>query len=105
MGGGTGHSGRFAGKMIHVNATHDAQVWPNGVLAYRAKVEADKGERADGSYRLWWVEHAPHGAPKVPGPPLDTRKGPKRLAQPDMDRRTASPPRPCGIWSPGWSRA
>src|SRR6202034_2902817 len=51
-GGGTGHSGRFAGKMIHVNATHDAQVWPNGVLAYRAKGAGHKGERADGSCRL-----------------------------------------------------
>jgi hypothetical protein len=60
--------------MIHVNATHDAQVWPNGVLAYRAKVEADKGERTDGSYRLWWVEHAPHGAPQVLGPALTPEK-------------------------------
>jgi hypothetical protein len=65
--------------MIHVNATHDAQVWPNGVLAYRAKVEADKGERTDGSYRLWWIENAPHGAPQVLGPALTLTPTPGRV--------------------------
>jgi Alpha/beta hydrolase domain len=54
--------------MIHVNATHDAQVWPNGVAAYKQKVRAHEGERIDDSYRLWWVEHAPHGAPQILGP-------------------------------------
>jgi PKD domain len=75
-GGGTGHSGRFVGKMIHVNATHDAQVWPNGVAAYQSKVRADKGDRVADSYRLWWVEHAPHGAPQVLGPALTPLKDP-----------------------------
>jgi hypothetical protein len=75
-GGGTGHSGRFEGKMIHVNSTHDAQVWPNGVAAYGHKVRADKGDRTDESYRLWWVENAPHGAPQVLGPALTRDKSP-----------------------------
>jgi hypothetical protein len=73
-GGGTGHSGRFTGKMIHVNATHDAQVWPNGVAAYKHKVRAHKGDRIDDSYRLWWVERAPHGAPQILGPALTPLK-------------------------------
>jgi hypothetical protein len=99
-GGGTGHSGRFTGKMIHVNATHDAQVWPNGVLAYRAKVEADKGERTNGSYRLWWVEHAPHGTPQVLGPALTPEKDPgvwrSRLV--DYDGVTARALRDLVVW-------
>jgi hypothetical protein len=75
-GGGTGHSGRFSGKMIHVNATHDAQVWPNGVAVYKAKVRAHKGDEIADSYRLWWVENAPHGAPQVLGPALTPLKDP-----------------------------
>jgi hypothetical protein len=99
-GGGTGHSGRFAGKMIHVNATHDAQVWPNGVLAYQAKVARHLGERADDCYRLWWVEHAPHGAPQVLGPALTPEKDPgvwrSRLV--DYDGVTAQALRDLVAW-------
>jgi len=74
--GGTGHSGRFEGKMIHVNATHDAQVWPNGVVAYREKVRTHAGDAIRDRYRLWWVEHAPHGAPQILGPALTPEKDP-----------------------------
>jgi hypothetical protein len=99
-GGGTGHSGRFRGKMIHVNATHDAQVWPNGVLACRAKVEADKGQRTGGSYRLWWVEDAPHGAPQLLGPALTPEEDPgvwrSRLV--DYDGVTAQALRDLVAW-------
>jgi hypothetical protein len=99
-GGGTGHSGRFEGKMIHVNATHDAQVWPNGVVAYRAKVERQAGDRLDDHYRLWWVENAPHGAPQFLGPALTPEKDPgvwrSRLV--DYDGVTAQALRDLAAW-------
>jgi hypothetical protein len=98
--GGTGHSGRFDGKMIHVNATHDAQVWPNGVVAYQGKVERHLGDAADERYRLWWVEHAPHGAPQVLGPALTPEKDPgvwrSRLV--DYDGVTAQAVRDLVAW-------
>jgi hypothetical protein len=100
VGGGTGHSGRFTGKMIHVNATHDAQVWPNGVLAYRTKVERDRADGIADCYRLWWVEHAPHGAPQVLGPALTPEKNPgvwrSRLV--DYDGATAEALRQLAAW-------
>jgi hypothetical protein len=99
-GGGTGHSGRFTGKMIHVNATHDAQVWPNGVAAYQEKVRAHMGPGIDDSYRLWWVENAPHGAPQVLGPALTSYKDPgvwkSRLV--DYDGVTAHALRDLRTW-------
>jgi hypothetical protein len=100
VGGGTGHTGRFEGKMIHVNATHDAQVWPNGVLAYRHKVEQQRGASTDDRYRLWWVENAPHGAPQVLGPALTPEKDPglwrSRLV--DYDGVTAQALRELVAW-------
>lgn len=101
MGGGTGHSGRFQGKVIHVNATHDAQVWPNGVVAYQDKVRRAQGAAgAAERYRLWWVENAPHGAPQVLGPALTPEKDPgiwrSRLV--DYDGVTAQALRDLASW-------
>jgi Alpha/beta hydrolase domain len=99
-GGGTGHSGRYSGRMIHVNATHDAQVWPNGVVAYRAKVRRQAGDAIGERYRLWWVEHAPHGAPQILGPALTPEKDPgvwqSRLV--DYDGVTAQALRDLVAW-------
>jgi hypothetical protein len=99
-GGGTGHSGRFVGKVIHVNATHDAQVWPNGVAVYQEKVRAHLGNRIDDHYRLWWVENAPHGAPQVLGPALTRERDPgiwkSRLV--DYDGVTAQALRDLVAW-------
>jgi hypothetical protein len=99
-GGGTGHSGRFNGKMIHVNATHDAQVWPNGVVAYREKVHRHAGSAISERYRLWWVENAPHGAPQILGPALTPEKDPgvwqSRLV--DYDGVTAQALRDLVAW-------
>ena len=75
-GGGTGHTGRFVGKMIHVNASHDSMVWPTGVAAYERKVAQHQAERIDDVYRLWWVENAPHGAPEFLGPAVTPEKDP-----------------------------
>jgi hypothetical protein len=58
-------TGRFRGKMIQVNATHDAQGWPNFAASYKALIRANKGDKISDSYRLWWVENASHGSPAV----------------------------------------
>jgi hypothetical protein len=99
-GGSNMHHGRFEGKMIHVNATHDAQVWPNGVAAYGAKVRTAQGDRADEHYRLWWVENAPHGAPQVLGPALTPEKDPGvwRSRMVDYDGVTAQALRDLTAW-------
>ncbi|MGE3834467.1 MAG: PKD domain-containing protein [Acidimicrobiia bacterium] len=75
-GGGTGHTGRFTGKVIHVNATHDSMVWPTGVAAYARKVRDHQGDATDAVYRLWWVENAGHGAPEFIGPMVTAEKDP-----------------------------
>ncbi|MDO9333498.1 MAG: hypothetical protein Q7T57_03120 [Dehalococcoidales bacterium] len=75
----TGHAvqtGRFKGKMIHVNATHDANGWPNFCASYKKLVEAAVGNKISDSYRLWWVENAPHGSPAVFGPSISPLKDP-----------------------------
>ena len=86
--------------MIHVNATHDAQVWPNGVVAYREKVRAHLGDAMGNRYRLWWVEHTPHGAPQILGPALTPEKDPgvwqSRLV--DYDGVTAQALRDLVAW-------
>jgi hypothetical protein len=51
-------------------------VWPNGVVAYREKVRTHAGDAIRDRYRLWWVEHAPHGAPQILGPALTPEKDP-----------------------------
>jgi hypothetical protein len=99
-GGSNRHTGAFPGKMIHVNATHDAQVWPNGVAAYAAKVHDAQGDQADEHYRLWWVQHAPHGAPQVLGPALTPHKDPGfwRTRMVDYDGVTAQALRDLVAW-------
>jgi hypothetical protein len=58
-----GHKGVFPGKVIHVNTSHDSMVWPNGAVAWTAKIVAAQGESRHERYRMWWAENAPHGDP------------------------------------------
>jgi plastocyanin len=64
---GANHTGRFEGKMIHVNCALDSMVWPNGVVAYQHKVQKALADSIDEKYRLWFVDNAPHGAPEFLG--------------------------------------
>jgi hypothetical protein len=93
-------TGRIPGKMIHVNATHDAQCWPNGCAAYGERVRSTMGDEADDHYRLWWVENAPHGAPQMLGPALTNIKDPNlwRARLVDYDGVTAQALRDVVAW-------
>jgi hypothetical protein len=70
-----------AGKMIYVNGTSDTLMWPIGAATYDRKVRSHLGDATDDSYRLWWVEHHPHGNAELVGPFLTAEKDPG-VAQP-----------------------
>jgi hypothetical protein len=63
--GGGIQSGRFDGKMIVVQCLLDEGAFPQQADWYRRRVEAVLGPRTDDHYRLWYVDHAMHGAPVV----------------------------------------
>lgn len=70
-------TGRFAGKMIVVQALMDEAAFPWQADWYRSLVQAALGPRLDDQYRLWYVENAMHTAPKIaPGdhPPVETTR-------------------------------
>ena len=77
QGSGSIQSGRFAGKMIVVEALMDEAAVPWQADWYRALVLAALGSRIDDSYRLWFVDHAMHTSPvndpKGPRPARTTR--------------------------------
>jgi hypothetical protein len=67
-------TGRFAGKMIVVQALMDEAAWPCQAEHYRRLVEARLGSRTDDHYRLWFIDHALHTTPMVyPGEPRPVR--------------------------------
>lgn len=59
-------SGRFAGKMILVQHTHDRECWPVCAQAYADDVRAALGDATDDAFRLYWIEHAAHLVPLTP---------------------------------------
>lgn len=60
-----GHSGRFEGKVIHINCTHDGITWPSAALGWTRKVERARGDGIDAQYRLWWNENSAHVEPSL----------------------------------------
>jgi hypothetical protein len=76
-GGGSIQSGRFAGKVIVVNALMDEGAVPWQGDWYRARVREALGDRIDDQYRLWFVDHAMHttvtAGPDDPRPVRTTR--------------------------------
>jgi hypothetical protein len=63
--GGTGalQTGRFAGKMIAVEALWDEAAYPWQADWYRTQVERALGPRLDDQFRLWFVDKAMHTGP------------------------------------------
>ncbi|HEX4741387.1 MAG TPA: hypothetical protein VH353_08660 [Caulobacteraceae bacterium] len=63
--GGTGtlQTGRFAGKMIVVEAMLDEAAYPWQADWYRMQVRRALGERLDDQFRLWFVDRAMHTGP------------------------------------------
>ncbi len=68
---GTCHTGRFPGKMIWVQHTHDSSLWPIDGIGMRGNVLRETGvEGAAGHFRLRWTENAEHVPPMLAaGPP------------------------------------
>ena len=62
-GAGSVQSGRITGKMIGVEALMDIDALPWQADWYRTKVKEALGSRLDGSFRLWFVDHAQHTPP------------------------------------------
>ncbi|HTR70255.1 MAG TPA: hypothetical protein VMH41_08500 [Mycobacteriales bacterium] len=74
QGSGSSMSGRFAGKMIVVEALMDEAAFPWQADWYRTLVKQTLGRRLDDSYRLWFIDHAMHTTPMdLPGDPLPAR--------------------------------
>lgn len=63
--GGTGslQTGRFAGKMIVVEALLDEAAYPWQADWYRTQVERALGPRLNDQFRLWFVDRAMHTGP------------------------------------------
>ena len=64
-GGGSIQSGRFAGKMIVVEAMMDETCSPWQADWYRSRVQEALGDALDEHYRVWFIEHAMHTSPNV----------------------------------------
>ena len=69
-------SGRIERKVIHVSCTHDTIVPLPSVGHYHRMVREHLGDKVDESYRLWWVENAPHGAAELLLPFVTPEKDP-----------------------------
>ncbi len=57
---GSVQSGKFQGKMILIENLWDREAFPWQADWYRTKVQQNLGERLDGNFRLWFVDHALH---------------------------------------------
>ncbi|MEM2573936.1 MAG: hypothetical protein QXF77_05935 [Candidatus Jordarchaeales archaeon] len=70
-------TGRFAGKMIVVQALMDEAAFPWQADWYRRLVQAALGPRLDDHFRLWFVDNAMHTSPVAlptdPRPVITTR--------------------------------
>ncbi len=60
---GPSFTGAFQGKMMFVQHTHDASLWPDRAIEYAVGVKAAQGARADERFMLRWVQHSEHGGP------------------------------------------
>jgi hypothetical protein len=72
----TNYKGTISNKMIYVQPTHDAQVWPTSIFPYVDELQKNLGDVFDDHFRLWYVENSPHGAPEFLGPALTDEKDP-----------------------------
>lgn len=68
--------GKFPGKMILCQGTHDPNVWPTKIVPYARMVEWRLGAKFEKQFRLWWMENATHGNPETFGPTFNPEKRP-----------------------------
>ena len=69
---GTVQTGRFAGKMIVVEALLDREAFPWQADWYRSKVHEHLGDATDDHFRLWFVDNALHGDSEIQESPTHT---------------------------------
>jgi hypothetical protein len=68
QGSGSIQTGRFAGKMIVVEALMDEAAVPWQADWYRSRVREALGPRLDDHYRVWFLDHTMHTPPEPGGP-------------------------------------
>jgi hypothetical protein len=67
---GVPHTGRFDGKMLWIQHTHDSSLWPTQGLGMRNNVEREVGyARSRQCFRLRWLENAEHVPPFMAAAP------------------------------------
>ncbi len=70
-------TGRFHGRMIHVNGLHDFLALPGRVMEFAQRVRDVDPAAYDQRYRLWFLDNASHYPPELmppgPTPVVDTR--------------------------------
>jgi hypothetical protein len=65
---GVTHNGRFDGKMIWTQMTHDYALWPIMAIRYHWAINEIQGEQgARARFRIRWAENAEHGPPTMVG--------------------------------------
>jgi hypothetical protein len=67
---GVPHTGRFDGKMMWIQHTHDSSLWPTQGVGMRNNIEREVGyERSRECFRLRWLENAEHVPPFMAAAP------------------------------------
>ncbi len=69
---GVRHTGRFDGKMLWIQHTHDSSLWPSQGLGMKNNIEREVGAtRSRQCFRLRWLENAEHVPPFMAAAPPD----------------------------------
>jgi hypothetical protein len=67
---GVPHTGRFDGKMLWIQHTHDSSLWPTQGVGMRNNIEREVGyPRSRQCFRLRWLENAEHVPPFMAAAP------------------------------------
>jgi hypothetical protein len=67
---GVPHTGRFDGKMLWIQHTHDSSLWPTQGVGMRNNIEREVGyARSRQCFRLRWLENAEHVPPFMAAAP------------------------------------
>lgn len=67
---GVPHTGRFDGKMLWIQHTHDSSLWPTQGVGMRNNIEREVGHtRSRRCFRLRWLENAEHVPPLLAAAP------------------------------------
>jgi hypothetical protein len=69
---GVRHTGKFDGKMLWIQHTHDSSLWPSQGIGMKKNIEREAGAaRSRQCFRLRWLENAEHVPPFMAAAPRD----------------------------------